>query len=61
MLIIRWLIKTHENFCKFFAEKFGGLKNRPYICSPFEKNGQFIEKTERDNEVKVYRLISLLR
>ena len=28
-----------ENFFKKFAEKFGGLKKRPYICSPFEKNG----------------------
>jgi len=24
-------------FSKIFAEKFGGLKKRPYICSPFEK------------------------
>ena len=28
------------------------IKKSPYLCSPFEKNGQFIDKFEKDNEVK---------
>ena len=40
-------------------KKIWWLKNSPYICSPFEKNGWFIDKTERDNEVKRKSLLIL--